>query len=301
MTESWKLKILFLSLQDSVYIKHQFDISPPKLSEVKQAVKKARSASAPGPNGVPYSVYKNASDVLKNLWKNTKVLWDKQIIPKAWRRAGGVFIPKEKKSTTIEQFRQINLLNIEGKIRVLAQRLTQYLKQNYFIDTSIQKAGITGFSGCLEHNSIIWHQIQMAKREGKDLHVLFLDLANAYGSVPHSVLWAAFDFFPGADQNYKSSETLLPGSTVLPYNIRLNHKLATARGTEGIMAGCTISPFAFTMAIKVIIRASKWVVGGEWLQCNQRLPPIRAYMDDLTTLTTTVPCTKRLLESFIKI
>ncbi|XP_042589393.1 general transcription factor II-I repeat domain-containing protein 2-like [Cyprinus carpio] len=32
---------------------HQFDISPPKLSEVKQAVKKARSASAPGPNGVP--------------------------------------------------------------------------------------------------------------------------------------------------------------------------------------------------------------------------------------------------------
>lgn len=126
-------------------------------------------------------------------------------------------------------------------------------------------------------------------------------LKNAYGSVPHSVLWAAFDFFPGANQNYKSSETLLPGSTVLPYNIRLNHKLATARGTEGIMAGCTISPFAFTMAMKVIIRASKWVVGGERLQCNQRLPPIRAYMDNLTTLTTTVPCTKRLLESFIKI
>jgi len=31
----------------------------------------------------------------------------------------------------------------------------------------------------------------------------------------------------------------------------------------GIMAGCTISPLAFTMAMEVIIRASRWVVGGE--------------------------------------
>ncbi|KAG7495746.1 hypothetical protein JOB18_004645 [Solea senegalensis] len=62
------------------------------------------------------------------------------------------------------------------------------------------------------------------------------------------------------------------------------------------MAGCTISPLAFTMAMEIIIKASKWVVGGERLHCKQRLPPIRAYMDDLTTLTTTVPCTKRLLE-----
>lgn len=31
---------------------HQFDISPPKLSEVKQALKTARSASAPGPGSI---------------------------------------------------------------------------------------------------------------------------------------------------------------------------------------------------------------------------------------------------------
>ncbi|KAK0147628.1 LINE-1 retrotransposable element ORF2 protein [Merluccius polli] len=211
---------------------HQFDISPPKLSEVKQAVKKERSASAPGPNGVA---------------------WDKQIIPKAWRRAGGVLIPKEKNSTTIEQFRHINLLNIEGKIffSVLAQRLTQYLKQNHFIETSIQKAGI------------IWHQIQTAKKEGKDLHVLFLDLANAYGSVPHSLLWAAFDFF-----QVPTTITNL----VKHYFQDLQFCLTTSGFTTswqplevGIMAGCTISPLAFTMAMEIIIRASKWVVGGERL------------------------------------
>ncbi len=209
---------------------HQFDISPPKLSEVKQAVKKARSASAPGPNGVPYSVYKNAPDVLKILWKNMKVAWDKQIIPKAWRRAGGVFIPKEKNSTTIEQFRQINLLNIEGKIffSVLAQRLTQYLKQNHFIDTSIQKAGIAGFRDALNITASYGIKSRLQRKKGKS--------STSCSSIwPMPMVQSLIHFcglplfLPGADYNNKSSETLLPGSTVLPYNIRLHHKLATAR------------------------------------------------------------------------
>lgn len=48
----------------------------------------------------------------------------------------------------------------------------------------------------------------------------------------------------------------------------------------GIMAGCTISPLAFTM--EMVIRASKWVVGGERRLDGLRLPPIRAFMDDMT-------------------
>ena len=64
----------------------------------------------------------------------------------------------------------------------------------------------------------------------------------------------------------------------------------------GIMAGCTVLPLAFTMAKEVIIRASKWVVGGERRQNEMCLPPVTAYMDDMTLITTTVPCTMRLLD-----
>ena len=124
-------------------------------------------------------------------------MWTKQTIPKAWRRAGGVVIPKEKDASNIDQFRQINLLNVEGKVffSIVAKRMTTYLKQKNLIDTAVQKAGIPGFSGCLEHTSMIWHQIQSAKREGRDLHVLFLHLANAFGSAPHFLIWTAFNFF----------------------------------------------------------------------------------------------------------
>ena len=118
---------------------------------------------------------------------------EKQSIPKAWRRAGGIFIPKERDSVEINQFRPISLLNVEGKVffSVVARRLTSYLEKHRLIDTTVQKAGIPGFSGCLGHTSIIWHQIQLSKHERRDLHVVFLDLANAFGSVPHSLLWEA--------------------------------------------------------------------------------------------------------------
>lgn len=274
---------------------HELDVTPPRWSEVEKTVRRARAAAAPGPNGVPYRLYKNAPDVLRFLWKLMKVVWQKKKIPTSWRRAGGILIPKEKDSTEINQFRQISLLNVEGKIffSVVAHRLTGYLQRNNLIDTSIQKAGIPGFSGCVEHASVIWHQIQVAKKEGKDLHVVFLDLANAFGSVPHNLLWTAFDYFrvpPALTTLVKAYfQDIQLCVTTSEYTTAWQHL------EVGIMAGCTISPLAFTLAMEVIIRASRWVVGGQRIRPELRLPPVRAYMDDLTTLTTTKACTARLL------
>lgn len=274
---------------------YHFPTDPPTWKEVENTVRKARTASAPGPNGVPYKVYKNTPDVLRFLWKLMRTAWQRKIVPKAWRRAGGVLIPKEKDAENISQFRPISLLNVEGKIffSVIAHRMGEYLRRNEYIDTSVQKAGISGFSGCSEHSSMIWHQIQMAKVEKRDLHVVFLDLANAFGSVPHELLWSAFGFFHIPD-----AITSLVKSYFQDVQFCFNTTEFTTSWQcleVGIMAGCTISPLAFTMAMEVIIRASKWVVGGQRAESGLRLPPLRAYMDDITTLTTTVPCTRRLL------
>ncbi|XP_078458809.1 uncharacterized protein LOC144723905 [Lampetra planeri] len=274
---------------------HHIETSPPTWKEVENTVRRARTASAPGPNEVPYKVYKNAPDVLRFLWRLMRTAWQKKIIPKVWRRAGGVLIPKEKDAVNISPFRPISLLNVEGKIffRVIAQRMAEHLQRNAYVDTSVQKAGISGFSGYLKHSSMIWHQIQMAKVEKRDLHVVFLDLANAFGSVPHELLWSAFRFFHIPD----TITTL-----VKSYFQDLQFCFTTSEFTTswqclnvGIMAGCTISPLAFIMAMEVIIRSSKWVAGGQRVDSGFRLPPLRAYMDDITTLTTTVPCTRRLL------
>lgn len=110
----------------------QFDTNPPKWSEIKQVVERARAASAAGPNDVPYKVYKNCPMVLKLLWKMMGAAWKSKAIPPAWNKAVTTFIPKEKDSHNISQFRGIALLNVEGKIffSVMAKLMTSCLLAN---------------------------------------------------------------------------------------------------------------------------------------------------------------------------
>ena len=92
---------------------------------------------APGPNRVPNRVYKSAPDILQFSWRQLRIVSEKRFIPRAWCRAGGVLIPKEKESSDLSQFRMISLLNVEGKIffGVVAQILASYLEKNSLIET----------------------------------------------------------------------------------------------------------------------------------------------------------------------
>lgn len=132
--------------------------------------------------------------------------------------------------------------------------------KNKYVDTSIQKACIPGFFSCLEHTSMIQHQIQAARKYKRDLHAVFLDLANAFSSVPYNLLWESLNFF-----HVPTSIT-----TLIKVNFEdLQLCFTTAdfitscqRVEIAIIAGCKISPLTFTMAREVIIRSSKWAVGG---------------------------------------
>ena len=110
-----------------------------------------------------------------------------------WRRAEGIFIPKEDGATEVEKHRTISLLNVEGKIyfALRADRLLKFSLANNYIDTSVQKGGVPGVSGCLEHTSILSQLIREARAEKKDLVVTWIDIANAYGSMPHSLILTA--------------------------------------------------------------------------------------------------------------
>ncbi|KAL7853191.1 hypothetical protein AOLI_G00200350 [Acnodon oligacanthus] len=126
--------------------KTPFNTSSPRLCEIREDLWKARSGSAPGPNGLPYKLYKNCPQVTKIVWNLMRVVWKKKSIPAEWQEAVGIFIPKEQNSTIISQFRSIALLNVEGKVffTVLAKQITRFLNDNSYIDTSCQKAGLPG-------------------------------------------------------------------------------------------------------------------------------------------------------------
>lgn len=66
--------------------------------------------------------------------------------------------------------------------------------ENKHIDTYIQKAGIPGFSRCTEHTSGI-NQIIKEAREDKNFAAMWLDLANAYGSLPLKLIGSAMELY----------------------------------------------------------------------------------------------------------
>ena len=93
-----------------------FNMEPPTFREFDQYLRKTRMKSAPGPNGVPYKVYKKCPKVARLLYSYLKEMWKKASVSDSWRRAEGTFLPKENGATTVDKFRTVNFLNVEGKL-----------------------------------------------------------------------------------------------------------------------------------------------------------------------------------------
>ncbi|XP_062283087.1 uncharacterized protein LOC133987658 [Scomber scombrus] len=164
----------------------QFDMSELQLAEVREVVRKARASSAPGPSGTSYKVYKNCPKLLLRLCKILRVFWRRGRIPDQWRVAEGVWIPKEENSTQLDQFRIISLLCVEAKIffSAVSKRLCTYLAKNTYINTSVQKGGISGMSGCLEHTGVVTQLIRETGQRQPPIRAFMDDLTVMTESVP---------------------------------------------------------------------------------------------------------------------
>ena len=267
----------------------EFDVSRIKLTEVQAVIHKARAKSAGGPNGVTYAVYKNCKKLTECLWKAVAKVWDSGEIPESWAVADGIYIPKEDKATTLNQFRPISLLNVEGKVffSVLAKRLTSFLLSNSYVETSIQKAGIPGFPGCLEHVSTIWSRLKQAKAERGDLHVVWLDLANAYGSVPHRFIQFALELFHVPQKMNRFIDKYF---STFQFRFSIPSGVTNlCRLEKGIAMGCAISPILFVMVMEMIIRSSG--------SCDN----MKAFMDDLTLIESQADQVTRMLNRLIEL
>ena len=167
---------------------------------------------------------------------------------------------------------------------------------NHYINTSVQKAGILGFPGCLEHSQMIWNSILSAKRDKTELHVIWLDLANAYSSVPHYLIRMALKFF-----NFPSKV----GEIIMKYfnsafmKFTVKNYTTKWQGLEiGIMMGSVISPLLFILAMKLILQGAANMSKGVMKNEHLTLPPSRVFMDDITIFVPPQITTDDLLQRY---
>ena len=265
-----------------------------------QRLRRTRSKSAPGPNGVPYLVYKRCPGLARLLFSYMKGMWKKNAISNSWWKAEGIFIPKEDGATSVEKFRTISLLNVEGKLyfALWADRLVSYTLANKYIDTSIQKGGVPAVSGCMEHTAILSQLIRDAKAEKKGLVVVWLDIANAYGSIPHDLIQLALRRAHVPDDFCKLVESYYGNM-----NIRFTTKEFTTewqRVKKGIITGCTLSVILFALSMTMLVMSVKDETKGPKTLSGQRQVNTSLFMDDIATRTENLVQTKYLLDKLVE-
>ena len=155
---------------------------------MKRAIKRAKSSSTPLPyDQIPYKILQKCPSLHPAILDLYNKCWLTSKVPKAWKVAAIKLIGKEaslKDPTTPVNFRPIALTSCIGKV------LLSFMIDNNYLDKSVQRALcqlplaalniIASFRG---------YSMQEARSVQKSLAVAWLeDLANAYGSVHHSLI-----------------------------------------------------------------------------------------------------------------
>ena len=136
--------------------------------------------------------------------------------------------------------------------------------------------------------------IQRAKSEKLNLDVVWLDLANAYGSVPHQMIQLALRMY-----DVPEDIQMMPDKYFNGFRMRFSTNKYTTNWINleiGIVMGCTISPILFVMAMEVILKAAEGSAEPANLGGGCFMPPLKAFMDDTTVICSNEAETRQMLE-----
>ncbi|GFU52103.1 retrovirus-related Pol polyprotein from type-1 retrotransposable element R2 [Nephila pilipes] len=250
-------------------------MSPEEVWDKLRALKN----SASGPDGIFYSNFKSRDPGAHVLSAFFNKVLDLSTVPSSWKEAKVVLIPKPGDPLDISNWRPVSLLNTGGKVfsSVLAARISSWANINSRL-SPFQK-GFRENDGCSEHNFILEQAITGAKRLHLDLSMAWLDLENAFGSVPHRFILEAL------------GHAGVPSSTVAIISAIYTGSTSTIRTSAGwtgpipmragVRQGCPLSAILFNLSLEQILRTGISAPGfrlfGQEVKCL-------AYADDLLLL-----------------
>ena len=90
--------------------------------------------------------------------------------------------------------------------------------------------------GCWEHLSMVWHALKEARARKSNLAIIWLDIAHAYGSIPHKLIAFALHRYGVSPQWIRLLETYYKG--IFSKSFSESATSAWHRYQRGIFAGC---------------------------------------------------------------
>lgn len=197
----------------------------------------------------------------------------------------------------INSFRQIlSLPHIVNQFhRILNIRLSNYMLKNSYIDTNIQKGGISGQSNSIfEQFFKLKNVLKDANTHKKKSTILFLDISNAFGSLKLEKLFEVLKLY-GVDDEFIAYVKNFYAS--LEYYIGSN----TYKWTDGLIQGCSLSSLLFIIALNYILvhldQTYKDDMGFEFENGTKIL--LTAYMDDICIICKDSESAQFMYEKFV--
>lgn len=204
----------------------------------------------------------------------------------SWKSSTTVLLFKSGDRNNLKNWRPLALGNTIAKLyaAIIADRIQAWATVGKRI--SPEQKGFLQYEGCLEHNFLLQTAIDDARRSNKEVCIAWLDLENAFGSVPHSHIMNILAILGLPEELLKVITDLYDGATTQAKTT--NGLTEPISITSGVKQGCPLSPIVFNLAIEPLIRSIRalsqrtayQLVGGTRLQ-------LLAYADDLCLVSNT--------------
>ena len=223
---------------------------PPNEEEILIALKGLKGNKAGGKNGILPEMVKNlGSNQLDYILDLFHSVWKEESVPKEWRDAILVPIPKKGDLSICDNWQGISLLDTVGKLfaKVIQRRL-QVIVEEVLPDS---QCGFRSSRGCVDMIFCARQLVEKAREHNTQIFILFVDLRKAYDSVPRQALWLVLEKYSIPPVMVKLIQSLHEG---MKAEVHVNGNITPEiEVRNGLRQGCTIAPTLFNLYFNLVV------------------------------------------------
>ncbi|KAL5509843.1 hypothetical protein EMCRGX_G005280 [Ephydatia muelleri] len=209
--------------------------------------------TAPGADGITYAGWKWIDPqglILATIYNTCRT---NARIPREWKHSTVTLIHKGGDVTSIRNWRPICLQLTLYKLysAIIARRIASWaMEANAF---SPAQKGFLAYDGCAEHNFLLRSVMVEARRNKRNLLLAWLDLKDAFGSVPHDLILLSMKRLGLSGSAIDIINNIYYQSTIA---IRTGRDTYTAaiKQNRGVKQGCPLSPILFNIALEGLLK-----------------------------------------------
>ena len=131
------------------------------------------------------------------------------------------------------------------------ERITTFVTENRYVKNEIQKAFLPGINGVVEHNIVMDEIIKDAKEKKKTVHISFYDLEDAFGSVPHNLIFDTLERNNFPTQISEYIKLLYQNTSAIVNTKKFKSNIFSFK--RGVIQGDPLRPIIFLMTFNPII------------------------------------------------